>query len=100
MALDRENHNGMPGRPRTPEFLVDAPNAFAHYREPNEGPTVLFERNGQQPRATADGAPYIIWLIASVLAGIISYYVAPEILGRYQSAHTTVAVTKKPASEP
>jgi len=95
MALDRENPNAIPGRARTPEFLVDAPNAFAHYREPNEGPTVLFDRNGRGRAVSPAGAPYAIWLIASVLAGIISYYVAPEVLGRFESTHAAATPSSR-----
>jgi hypothetical protein len=34
------------------------------------------------------GAPYLVWILASILAGIVSYHVAPEIATRIEAART------------
>jgi hypothetical protein len=34
------------------------------------------------------GAPYMVWILASILAGIVSYHLAPEIVTRIEAARS------------
>lgn len=41
-------------------------------------------------RTTTSGAPLAVWLLAAVVAGVVSYFVAPELVARLESpAHAT-----------
>lgn len=82
-AMDREGKDLRPLRaPRLPSPLDDGAtrDPFAHLRQPMEQPTTVFQRSAQ-----SRGAPYVVWILASVLAGLISYHVAPEILSRVET---------------
>jgi hypothetical protein len=47
------------------------------------------------------GAPYFVWIIASVLAGIISYHVAPELMARFDGPrHAQAAAQNAPPTAP
>jgi len=96
MAMDRDGLDVLPGARalRTPK-PSPAPGAvppIPHFRPANPIPpppkTVIVPGTASsQTRRTTAGAPLAVWIFAGLLAGIISYHLAPEILMR--ADHTT-----------
>jgi hypothetical protein len=80
----------LPGALRTPKptFQPHAP-AIPHFRPRSmqppaaEAPPTPMPNTGSQ-RVMTRGAPYAVWIAASVIAGLLSYHLAPEILVRHE----------------
>jgi hypothetical protein len=90
-AMDRDDV--LPGAIRTPKPAV-APHAPAipHFRprvvEPVAAPSPTPNTGSRDVKVAS--APYAIWVLASIIAGLVSYHLAPEILVRLDPpAHTT-----------
>jgi hypothetical protein len=47
--------------------------------------TIVPQTASNNIKTSALGAPLAVWLFAALLAGIISYHVAPEIMARVES---------------
>jgi len=100
MALDREGLDILPGglnggglsptRPPPPPSGGRSPAPIPHFRPAAPGPgahvqmqTVLVPNgDGSKPK----GAPLALWVLAAVLAGILSYHVTPAIMGHFEAA--------------
>ncbi|MCW5834907.1 MAG: hypothetical protein KIS78_21075, partial [Labilithrix sp.] len=93
MAMDRDALDVMPGgnvfRNMRPSPASAAP--IPHFRRaspssPASG--LAMEPAGTRSsdvRIAAGGAPLAVWLAAAILAGVLSYFVAPEIMARLES---------------
>jgi hypothetical protein len=98
MAMDRDGRDVLPGaralRTPKPSPAAGAP-PIPHFRPASHvaaaPKTVIVPGTASTKTQTkAAGAPLAIWIFAGLLAGIISYHVAPEIVMRAepaQSAH-------------
>jgi hypothetical protein len=90
MALDREGHDVMPGGfnnapiPRHSSRPGTGPTgpAIPGFRPANPAAATVLVPNGQQDRPK--GAPLALWIVAAVLAGILSYHVTPAVMGHFE----------------
>jgi hypothetical protein len=104
MAMDRDAMDVMPGghlmRPPAmgqgghghAPISIRPPAPIPHFRSaplPPAAPVPVIPGTGSN-RVKTSGAPYAVWLFASLLAGILSYHVAPEILAKFESKPPTV----------
>lgn len=82
-ALGREDV--LPGaiRPQKPVVLPNAP-AIPHFRTHAADPPVATVPSyvlDQEPEKR--GASYAVWIAASIIAGVLSYHVAPALMGAF-----------------
>lgn len=93
-AMDRDDV--LPGalRPPKPTFQPHAP-AIPHFRPRSIQPPAASASPPPMPdtasrKMRTAGAPYAVWIVASIIAGVVSYHLAPEILVRREPpAHVT-----------
>jgi hypothetical protein len=85
MAMDREGLDVMPGgafkvaRPQTPVRAI-AP--IPNFRPAIVAPQIVPRPHVVETKKKARGAPLALWLLASVVAGLLSYRLMPEALDR------------------
>jgi hypothetical protein len=53
---------------------------------------VAHPMHAMQAAPAPSGAPYIVWILAAVLAGILSYHVAPEIAARFDGSRDSSGI--------
>ncbi len=89
MALEREDV--LPGavRAHTPIVVPNAPPIF-HFRAQAADPPTAIIPQVAQPEPEKRGAPYAVWIAASVIAGLVSFHVAPAILSVFTTPHAHV----------
>jgi hypothetical protein len=88
MALEREDV--LPGAVRVQKPIV-VPNAPAipHFRaQAADPPTAIIPQPAEQEERR--GAPYAVWIVASILAGLMSYHVAPALMGIFTAPRAHV----------
>ncbi len=92
MAMDRDGLDVLPGaralRTPKPTPAAGAP-PIPHFRPArpaaSQPRTVIVPGTASSKvRATPSGAPLAVWVFAGLLAGIVSYHVAPEIMARLE----------------
>jgi hypothetical protein len=66
--------------PRVPHF----PDPVLVEPDPTNDPPTVARHTGSQ-RVAPLGAPYAIWIVAAILAGILSYHVAPALVARLEA---------------
>jgi hypothetical protein len=67
--------------PRVPHF----PDPVLVEPDPTNDPSTVARHHTGAQRAAPLGAPYAIWIVAAVLAGILSYHVAPALVARLEA---------------
>ncbi len=95
MAMDRDGRDVLPGARalRTPKpSPAISPPPIPHFRpahlaQPPPSAVALPGTTSNTTRSVIAAAPLAIWIFAGILAGIISYHVAPEIVMRAEPAH-------------
>jgi len=94
MAMDRDGLDVLPGaralRTPKPSLAAGAP-PIPHFRPAQPAPpqpkTVIVPGTASSKvKTTASGAPLVVWVFAGLLAGIISYHVAPDLVMRAEPA--------------
>ncbi len=84
MALGREDVLPGVAQDRTPTLLPHAP-AIPHFRaKPPPDPPTIVARPPPEEDAKR-GAPWSVWIFASVIAGMLSYHVVPAVVGLFQT---------------
>ncbi|MBX3218602.1 MAG: hypothetical protein KF850_41735 [Labilithrix sp.] len=94
MAMDRDALDVMPGgnvfrntRPSPasaapiPHFRVASPSSPASGHAMEHAAST----RSSDVRVAAGGAPLAVWIVAGLLAGVLSYFAAPEIMARLES---------------
>jgi hypothetical protein len=87
MAMDRDALDVLPGGGvrRVPKPLGGAA-PIPHFRPAMVAPaTIVPHTASSSVRTSSVGAPLAVWVFAGILAAIISYYVAPEIMARVET---------------
>lgn len=86
MAMDRDALDVLPGggvrRTQKPVASV-AP--IPHFRPAMVAPATIVPHTASNSIRTGTGAPLAVWVFAGLLAAVISFYVAPEIMARFDS---------------
>lgn len=85
MAMDRDGNDVMPGAHRAPKMTPTRPAPIPNFRQvphvhaalpipmPTDEPVTL-------PREEADGVPLAVWVIAGIVVGVASFFLAPHLL--------------------